>query len=316
MLSNKKTHKSGFRSNYILIAQNDAEARQWQFSDRTALSVICLSIVLAAAVLFFSADLLTKFIYKNKLNEMKSQYAALSDKLVDLQEHLQDLDQNVDEIESRDEALRTYADLPKIDADVRQLGIGGLHLSKVIPNDGPTSDLETTLAAIEMDVDRLTREVRLELSSYDMIYNKVLEDAERIAAIPTIRPVTVGYLTSQFGYRRDPFDGEYRFHYGQDISARRGTPVYATADGTVILVKYWKGGLGKTIKIKHEYGYTTMYGHLSEYNVVKGQNVKRGEMIGKVGNTGRSTASHLHYEVHYFNTAQNPTDYFFSGHID
>ncbi len=312
MLSKRKSHNIKNRSNFILIAQNDKQARQWQFSERTALSVVALAVVLVATALFFSADLLTKFIYKTKLAEMRTQYAAMADKLSDLQTHLQELDLNVNDIEARDEAIRTYADLPSIDSDVRQLGIGGLHLSKPNHRNGPAPDLETALDDIEVDIDRLTREVRLELTSYNTIYDKVVEDAARIASLPSIRPVISGYLTSNFGYRFDPIDGEYRFHYGQDIAARRGTPVYATADGEVIQVRRW-GGLGKTIKIKHDYGYATVYGHLSEYNVEKGHKVKRGEMIGKVGNTGRSTAPHLHYEVHYYNTAQNPRDYFFSS---
>ena len=121
-----------------------------------------------------------------------------------------------------------------------------------------------------------------------------------------------GYLNSGYGYRKDPIDGIRRFHHGQDFSVFRGAPIQSPADGTVKRTGY-RGGFGKYIIINHGYGYETKFLHLSKINVKKGQSVVRGELIGETGNSGRSTAPHLHYEVIYNGTPQNPLNYFFNG---
>lgn len=113
---------------------------------------------------------------------------------------------------------------------------------------------------------------------------------------PSLRPVDGGWISSGFGRRKSPFTGAMEFHSGVDIAAHVGTPVVATAAGTVIFSGY-KGALGKAVVIDHGFGIVTRYGHLDKYRVKAGQNVARGEVIGKVGTTGRSTGPHLHYEV-------------------
>ncbi len=270
---------------------------------------------MTVAALFFTADLASKFIYKNHLHEIQSHYETLTGTVVSLQAQLRNLNQQVGTIEARDEAVRTYADLPAIDSDVRQLGIGGVHLNQTPTIGTVDHQLDRTVADIEVDLATLSRKVRMELASYSTIYDKMVQDSEKMVSIPSIRPMEGGYMTSGFGYRKDPFDGKIRFHYGQDISARSGTPVYAPADGVVMEARY-RGGFGKVIKVNHGHGYVTHFGHLNEFNVNKGQTIKRGELIGTVGNTGRSTGPHLHYEVHYYNTPQNPLDYFFSGYLN
>lgn len=122
---------------------------------------------------------------------------------------------------------------------------------------------------------------------------------------PSIWPVK-GWITSSYGKRQDPFNGEGSFHPGIDISSSYGAPVVATADGYVVYAK-WAGGLGKCIKIRHgRGGYSTVYGHLKEYFVRTGQSVRRGEVIGQVGSSGRTTGQHVHYEVHYRGLKYNP----------
>lgn len=116
------------------------------------------------------------------------------------------------------------------------------------------------------------------------------------AALPRLWPLTSGWLSSNFGNRRDPLTGEADFHAGLDISAGRGTPVYATADGTVQLSGF-SGNYGNCVEVTHGYGIATRYGHLSRYVVRLGQQIKRGNIIGYVGATGRTTGPHLHYEI-------------------
>ena len=115
-------------------------------------------------------------------------------------------------------------------------------------------------------------------------------------------------LTDGYGSRNDPITGRRAFHRGLDISARRGTPVYAPADGIVVFTGR-NGGLGKTIRLSHGFGYTTVYGHLHQIQVEPGDDVRRGDQIGTIGNSGRSTASHLHYEVHEDGKSKDPLYY-------
>ena len=222
-----------------------------------------------------------------------------------------ELDRQIDEIEKKDNAIRTYAGMPKIDKDIRKLGIGGHYIETNNFKDNLAPVLNKELAILEIDLEKLSREVSLELNSFSSIYKKVQENIQRINGIPSMRPVEGGYLNSTFGFRIDPIDKVKRFHQGQDITIKTGTPIYAPADGTIKRA-YYAGGFGNHIKIKHDSGYTTLFAHLSKINVKHGQKVKRGDVIGLTGNTGRSTAPHLHYEIHHNGEPQNPLDFFFS----
>jgi murein DD-endopeptidase MepM/ murein hydrolase activator NlpD len=296
---------------YIIISTDDRGVHHHNVTRRRIFALMSLSIIFLAAVFFFSADALTDILYKLKIEKIKQNYSSLSSTLVDLQNQMVEISSTIETIEDKDKALRTYADMPIVDQDVKKLGIGGVRLAN---NTNVEDEFTDRLKSLEMDVDALTRKVKLELFSYSDIFNKVTDNVDVILSIPSIRPVESGYLNSSFGYRKDPMDGEVRFHYGQDITVNTGETVLAPANGTIKEARYM-GGYGKMIKIDHGYGYTTLYAHLSKIYVKKGQKIKRGEKIGLSGNTGRSTAPHLHYEVHQYGTPQNPLDYFFSGNL-
>ena len=170
------------------------------------------------------------------------------------------------------------------------------------------------LIALQLDIEKISRNVNLEIESYEAIYDKVKKDINRISKIPSILPVKGGYLNSSFGYRKDPIDNVTRFHQGQDITVKTGTPIHSPADG-IVKRAYYAGGFGNHIKLDHGNGYSTLFAHLSKIKVKHGQKVKRGDVIGLTGNTGRPTAPHLHYEVHHNGAPQNPLDYFFSGYL-
>ncbi|MFQ6613338.1 MAG: peptidoglycan DD-metalloendopeptidase family protein [Fidelibacterota bacterium] len=299
---------------YIFQAESDQKVRQYHFTLGKVFGSLILGCVLLGAGLFFSTDFLTDVIYKTRLSDIENKYRSLSNTLNELQSQIGILDSQIADIEEQDKAVRMYADLPGIDQDVRDLGVGGVQLEQPRGLDGPAPDLEQKISDLELNVDQLSRQVKLELASYRTIYDKVKTNTELMKNIPSIRPVYGGYLNSPFGYRIDPFDGKRRFHYGQDFSVPSGTPIYATADGVVQQARY-RGGFGKTIKINNGNGYSTIYAHLSKISVKYGQKVKRGDIIGYSGNTGRSTGPHVHYEVHYYGTPQNPLDYFFSGYL-
>lgn len=166
---------------------------------------------------------------------------------------------------------------------------------------------------LENKVDRLDRLVYTQIRSYDFLAEQGRTQQDRIAHIPAIQPVPERFLrtmASGYGVRRDPIYGTAKMHEGMDFSAPIGTPVYATADGTVRTASR-QGLYGNMIEIDHGYSYLTRYAHLSEIKVRPGQQVHRGDLIGLVGNTGKSTGPHLHYEVRLRGAAQNPVNYYY-----
>jgi murein DD-endopeptidase MepM/ murein hydrolase activator NlpD len=269
------------------------------------------TVIVLGAFLFTTADLLSDYLYQKRLIEFKSNYSNVAQNLEILRDRLEQIDVQMNKIEEKDKAIRTYAGMPEIDQDIRKLGIGGRALDSKSFSDNLAPAVNKELSILELDVERLSREINLELTSYESIYEKVQEDISRISKIPSIRPVEGGYLNSSYGYRNDPIDNIRRFHQGQDITVPTGTPIYAPADG-IIKRAYYVGGFGNHIKINHGSGYSTIFAHLSKFKVKYGQKVKRGDLIGFTGNTGRSTAPHLHYEIHYYGAPQNPLDYFFT----
>ncbi len=155
---------------------------------------------------------------------------------------------------------------------------------------------------------------KVKVDIFDIEYVSFLhKEAERfhkyLSRIPLGPPVW-GKITSHYGYRTDPFTGKYEFHEGVDIKARWGTPVRATAEGKVIFAG-WKPGYGKTVIIRHAFGYTTLYGHMSKIKVKRGMWVKSGQIIGYVGSSGRSTGPHVHYEVWRYSRKVNPLKYMY-----
>ena len=297
--------------NIIIQKESEDNVRQWHLNREQYIAMVSAIAILLGAFIFISAEYLGNHLYEKRLHKIKYNYVSITKNLQILKERLNEIDENVNQIEEKDLAIRSYAGMPEIDQEIRKLGIGGrsIESAKVFDNFAPVINKE--LATLELDVEKLSREVNLELNSYSSIYEKVQEDIRRIAMIPSIRPVEEGYLNSTFGYRNDPIDNVKRFHQGQDITVKTGTPIYAPADG-IVKRAYYAGGFGNHIKLQHGAGYTTLYAHLSKIKVKHGQKVKRGDIIGLTGNTGRSTAPHLHYEIHHNGKPQNPLDYFFS----
>ena len=302
MISNRK---------YILHSESDNLVNQWHFSNAKILALVTVSLIILGSFLLIGADYVSKVLYDKRLKEFKANYSSVVSNIDKIQSRLKELDQQILDIEEKDKAVRTYAGMPEVDKDIRKLGIGGVRLKKpnVLDNLAPAVSKE--ISQLHLDIEKLSRQVNFELVSYEKIYDRVKGDIDRIRHIPSIRPVSGGFLNSSFGYRQDPIDDIRRFHQGQDITVPTGTPIFAPADG-VVKRAYYIGGFGNHIKLKHSSGYSTTYAHLSKIFVRHGQKIKRGDIIGETGNTGRSTAHHLHYEVHYRGTPKNPLDYFFT----
>ena len=296
---------------YILHSESEEKINQLHFSNAQIIGLITVALVVLASFLLVGADYVSKSLYDQRLKEFKANYNAVSVNIDVIQERLKELDEQILNIEQKDKAVRAYAGMPEVDVDIKKFGVGGVESRdmKVLNNLAPA--ISNEISELHLDIEKLSRQVNFELASYETIYDKVKNDIDRIRHIPSIRPVAGGYLNSSFGYRQDPIDAVRRFHQGQDFSVPTGTPIFAPADG-VVKRAYYIGGFGNHIKLDHSSGYSTTFAHLSKIFVRHGQKVKRGDIIGETGNTGRSTAPHLHYEVHYRGTPKNPADFFFT----
>jgi len=209
-------------------------------------------------------------------------------------------------LEQTDKQLRIMADLPAISPDVREVGVGGNASLDLFRSDDPSQELR-------LDLGKLEREIKLQRESFDEIQKRIELNQDLVLHTPSIWPVDGGRLTANFGKRHDPFTNRLCTHYGIDIAAGRGTRVFAAADGVVKDVQR-KYAFGKVVVIEHGYGFQTVYCHLNSFLVKPGQKVKRGDFIATVGNTGRSTGPHLHYEVMINDQPVNPLDYMFEGY--
>jgi cell division protein FtsB len=264
-------------------------------------SLIITLLVIAGA--YSAIGFIRSTIDKQKLAGLTKENEVLSAKLGDLESTVTLLKGEMSKIIGKDEQIRLVFDFPPIDADVREVGIGGeIGLEPVV-----NSELGQRTWLVQEDIEKIRRQLELENASTEELLNMVQVRKNRLDHMPTIIPCD-GFVSRGYGMHNDPFTGTYQMHNGLDIAAPKGTPVYATAEGIVIGTTY-QAGLGNLIVIDHGNGYSTTYGHLSKIMVAAGHRVNRGEIIGQVGSTGYSTGPHLHYEVHENGRPVNPSKY-------
>lgn len=240
---------------------------------------------------------------KRQISEMNLNIELFNRQLDNIESVLGDMQQRDDNI------YRTIFEAEPLKYSVREAGFGGSNLYKNLEN------LENSKMVVQTArrLDILTRKVVVQSKSYDELLKMAISKEKMLAAIPVIQPIANKNLertASGWGYRIHPIYKIRKFHYGIDFTAPTGTEVYVTGDGVVESIDKSKRGYGNSIIIKHGYGLETIYGHLNGFNVKQGQKVKRGEIIGFVGNTGLSTAPHLHYEVIRNGEKVNPINYF------
>jgi len=248
----------------------------------------------------------TKAALRKENDELKLYYDII-------EKDMEEVSQMLTVLEERDDDIyRVIYGVEPIPEEIRGAGIGGSnryreHLEKGLKRE------ELILTNLQK-IDKLKKKMYIQTKSYDDIMSMALDNEEKLASIPAIQPVSnedLKRLASGFGMRMHPIYKVRKMHTGTDFSLPTGTPVYATGDGQVVSTTTKFSGYGKYIKIKHGFGYQTLYAHLSEFNVKPGQKVKRGQIIGYSGNTGGSTAPHLHYEVINNGKKVDPAYYFY-----
>ncbi len=257
-------------------------------------------IVLLIGFTFFDSP--KERMLRREIQQYKTQYEIIHDRLDGLTAVLEDIQERDDNI------YRVIFEAEPIPSSVREAAFGGADRYAHLSGYRNSELISETMQRI----DQLASRLYVQSKSYDEVFDMALNKADMLASIPAIVPVEKGTerLISGFGMRMHPIYKTTRMHEGVDFTADIGTPIYATGDGVVTRAENNRQGYGIMVEIDHGYGYTTRYAHMHELKVRRGQEVSRGEVIGLVGNTGTSTAPHLHYEVHYNDRPVNPVYYF------
>ncbi len=243
---------------------------------------------------------------RRELAQMELQFELLNKKMNQAEsvlEQVADRDNNI---------YRVYFEANPIPEEQRKAGFGGVNRYKDLEG----FDNSKLIINTSRRLDILTKQIVIQSKSLDEITILATEKQKLLEAIPAIQPVNNENLTrmaSGFGYRTDPFTKERKFHWGMDFTAPRGTPVYASGNGVVSRADNSAAGYGNHVRIDHGFGYESLYAHLFKYNVRVGQRVKRGDLIGFVGSTGRSEAPHLHYEIFKDGDRINPINFYYGN---
>ena len=241
-----------------------------------------------------------------EIDNLKLHYAILNKKI-------DELNAVTAAIEDRDNNLyRTYFNTTPISDEERKAGFKTKNRYAELEGFDNSELVKNTTQRLDI----LTKELAVQSQSLDEILKLAKAKDHLLSAIPAIQPVkneNLKRMASGFGYRSDPFTKARKMHEGMDFTAKTGTPIYATGDGVVAKADNTASGFGNHIVIRHGYGYETLYAHLSKYKARAGQRVKRGDIIGYVGSTGRSEAPHLHYEVHKNNKVVNPLNFYYGN---
>jgi len=242
-----------------------------------------------------------------QLESLKKENNTQRVQLFALYKKINTINQKMAQLQEFDHKLRIMTNLNPSDEQEQFLGLGGSDLN-TLTLDYRLDEVDRKLIVqTHKSIENLETEIAVTSQSQVELINFLREQKSILACTPSIRPTT-GWISSGFGYRLSPFTSKREFHKGLDIATMIGTPIVAPADGLVVFAGR-EGGFGKMITINHGYHLMTRYGHLHKLAVIKGQFVKRGQVIGEVGNTGRCTGPHLHYEVHLNGVPVNPIRY-------
>tara|TARA_Y100000589_G_scaffold331882_2_gene387668 strand:- start:51554 stop:52525 length:972 start_codon:yes stop_codon:yes gene_type:complete len=257
------------------------------------------------AIAYYTIDSPKEKLLKQENAKLIAQYKLLNRQLDEVAGVL-------DEIQYRDDNIyRVIFEADPIPNEIRKAGFGGVNRYKNLEGYS-NSDL---MIETSKKLDKITKQLYIQSKSFDDVVKMAKEKEKMLAAIPAIQPVQnkdLKRLASGYGYRMHPILKYRKFHAGMDFTAPTGTPIYATGEGTVIQADAAASGYGKHVRIDHGYGYVSLYAHMSKIAVKPGQKVKRGDIIGYVGNTGLSAGPHCHYEVRKNGEPVNPVNYYFN----
>jgi murein DD-endopeptidase MepM/ murein hydrolase activator NlpD len=282
-------------STIIFVPHARAKFRKLKVSHRLLLSVASLVTSSLCLSTFFSVQYFTSLSQTHELSKLRHENKNLQVANEQFSKSVESLRTQLHTVEDRTRKLAIIAGINTLD-ETATGGVGGTRQNEAMAAN-PYRD----------DVDKMSFRSRTLERDLSVLEQKFVAQEQLLLSTPSVAPVR-GILTDGFGGRSDPFTGEPGQHAGIDVSSAVGVPVRAPADGIVVKAS-WENGYGNVVYLSHGYGYSTRYGHLSGFGARPGQKVKRGDIVGYVGSTGRSTGPHLHYEVRVNNNAVNPLEY-------
>lgn len=278
---------------FLIIPEGSHQVRRFNIKRSVLKGWVAFAAVVLIGLTTMTVDYVLSELDQAELTRLQAENRQQRNELQRLVAGLEDLQTEMRLLAQTDAKVRIMADLSKPKSNT-MVGIGG----------PPEIDENDSFSQLQTRIDQMRRDIDLRRESQEEIQGFLNDQRSMVGAEPSGWPVK-GWLTSSFGMRKSPFTGKRKMHEGYDIAARTGTPVYATADG-VVSKSETVPGYGKLVIIEHGYGYRTYYGHNSKNLVRAGQRVVRGQQISKVGNTGRSTGSHVHYEIRRNGVPVNP----------
>ena len=299
--------KPGYRFNQETLSYDkihiSLKRRLWRLMVKFIQS-LSLALVIFLAVSAFMDSPKEKALKREK-EEIVAQYHILNNQINEQETVLTNLENRDDNI------YRIIFESDPIDVSIRRAGTGGINKYEALKD----MDNAELIINTSKKLDKLSKAMYIQSRSYDEIETLAKNKIDMLTSIPAILPVSLKNprtrLSSSFGYRVHPMYKTVKLHAGMDFGGAIGTPIYATGNGKVIYAGLQKG-YGKSILIDHGFNYKTQYAHLDSYNVKTGQKVKRGDIIGYMGNTGMSTGPHVHYEVRKNGAPVDPINYYFN----
>ena len=293
--------------NIFLVPDGKGCVRQIRLPKSLPFFIIPLLIICAAFLFWIIHDYSGVKAKVPELAELQKENALQKEQILYMARRIDQVSEEMNELRKLDHKLKAMVNLETGEGDEQFTGVGGSDPALLDPKKTLTKVDRELVRAMHQSLDNLNSDINSSKEDKAGLQEFLENQKMLLASTPSIWPAK-GWLSSRFGYRKSPFTGKKEFHKGLDISARMGAPIVASADGTVSF-SGWDRGYGRIVVIKHGYGLKTKYAHLKKSLVKKGQYVKRGETIGLVGNSGRTTGSHLHYEVHLNGVPVNPLRY-------
>ncbi len=299
---------------FIVVSEAGGRVRRISFSPTllSLMALMCIGVVGVCGLFVYGFQSLQQSIIAN--GEMAGTVMEQRDEIVQQRQQIQTFAEEINALKDElvalghfEEKIRIIANLDPVEDDGSVFGVGGAAPEDLNPRVELNQGHSDLLRQMHQQVNAMTSAVAEQKSRFDLVLDQVQGHRNLLSSTPAIRP-TQGWMTSRFGYRSSPFTGHREFHKGIDIANRKGTAIVATADGVVSFTGK-KGGMGRVLVIDHGHGMITRYAHLEKTLKKRGERVTRGDIIAQMGNSGRSTGPHLHYEVHLNGVAVNPANY-------
>ncbi|NVM26771.1 MAG: M23 family metallopeptidase [Desulfobacterales bacterium] len=291
----------------VLFPDGTNKVKQFRLPRFLLVFFILLIVSSAAFLSWIIRDYINMKMQMPLLAHLQKENEQQKRQFVHLARRIHQMTQKMRELQQFDRNLRVMVNLEIPDDSAEIQGVGGSEPTLLLPDYSMAKTHKDLVRLLHRSLDSLNDEIAIGKQDRSELHKLLKSQKIRLASTPSISP-TRGWLSSRFGYRNSPFTGEKEFHKGIDIATKMNTPVVAPANGIVSSIR-WERIPGKVLYINHGYGMVTKYAHLQKVLVQKGQDVKRGETVALVGNAGRSTAPHLHYEVHLNGVPTDPLRY-------